>query len=59
MLLVHLDREIASTITTIHVIFDNVRMHKEKQVQVWLATHLRFVFHVLPVHCSWMNQVEK
>jgi transposase len=59
MFLAQLDREIAPTITTIHIVLDNVRMHKGKQVQAWLATHPRFVFHFLPVHCSWMNQVEQ
>ena len=34
-------------------------MHKGKQVQAWLAKHPRFVFHHPPVHCSWMNQVER
>jgi hypothetical protein len=29
----HLDREIALSITTIHVVLDNVRMPKGKQVQ--------------------------
>lgn len=55
----HVDREIAPRITTIHVVLDNVRMHKGKQVQAWLAKHPRFVFHFPPVHCSWMNQVEQ
>jgi DDE superfamily endonuclease len=54
-----LDCEIASHITTIHVVLDNLHMHKGKQVQAWLATHPRFVFHFPPVHCSWMNQVEQ
>jgi DDE superfamily endonuclease/Homeodomain-like domain len=53
------DREMAPHITTIHVVLDNVRMHKGKQVQAWLAKHPRFVFHFPPVHCSWMNQVEQ
>jgi hypothetical protein len=48
-----------SAITTIHVVLDNVRTHKGKQVQAWLAMHPRFVFHFTPVHCSWMNQVEQ
>lgn len=55
----HVDREIAPSITTIHVVLDNVRMHKGKQVQAWLAKHPRFLFHFPPVHCSWMNQVEQ
>ena len=55
----HVEREIAPDITTVHVVLDNVRMHKGKQVQAWLAKHPRFVFHFPPVHCSWMNQVEQ
>jgi transposase len=58
-LLDQLDREIACHITTIHIVLDNLRMHKGKQVQAWLAKHPRFVFHYPPVHCSWMNQVEQ
>jgi transposase len=55
----HLDGEIPEPVTTIHVVLDNVRMHKGKRVQAWLAVHPRFVFHHPPVHCSWMNQVEQ
>jgi len=55
----HVDREVAQHITTIHVVLDNLRMHKGKQVQAWLVKHPRFVFHFPPVHCSWMNQVEQ
>ena len=54
-----LDREIPAGVTVIHVVLDNLRMHKGKQVQAWLAKHPRFVFHHPPVHCSWMNQVEQ
>ena len=54
-----LDREIPASVTVIHVVLDNLRMHKGKQVQAWLAAHPRFVFHHPPVHCSWMNQVEQ
>jgi transposase len=54
-----LDREIPAETTLIHIVLDNLRMHKGKQVQAWLAKHPRFVFHHPPVHCSWMNQVEQ
>lgn len=54
-----LDREIPTHVTIIHIVLDNLRMHKGKQVQAWLAKHPRFVFHHPPVHCSWMNQVEQ
>lgn len=55
----HLDHEIPAHITLIHVVLDNLRVHKGKQVQAWLAEHPRFQFHFTPVHCSWMNQVEQ
>jgi transposase len=54
-----LDAEIPASVTTIHLVLDNLVMHKGKQVQAWLAKHPRFVFHHPPVHCSWMNQVEQ
>jgi transposase len=55
----HVDQELAPHITTVHVVLDNLRMHKGKQVQAWLTKHPRFVLHFPPVHCSWMNQVEQ
>jgi transposase len=54
-----LEREFGPEVTVIPVVLDNLRMHKGKQVQAWLAKHPRFVFHHPPVHCSWMNQVEQ
>lgn len=58
-LLAHLDQTIPATVTTIHLIADNVSVHHGKEVQRWLAAHPRFVAHFTPVHCSWMNQVEQ
>ena len=55
----HVDRESAPVITKIHVVLDNVRIHKGKHVQAWLSQPPRFVLHFPPVHCSWMNQVEQ
>jgi transposase len=55
----YLDRKIPQTIQTIHVVLDNLRVHKAQKVQAWLAKHPRFHFHFTPVHCSWMNQVEQ
>jgi DDE superfamily endonuclease len=54
-----LDRDIPATITTIHLVLDNVRMHTGALVRAWLAAHPRFCCHFPPVHCSWMNQVEQ
>lgn len=55
----YLDREIPAHITLVHIVLDNLKMHKGKKVQAWLVKHPRFVFHHPPVHCSWMNQVEQ
>ena len=58
-LLAYLDQTIPAAITTIHLICDNVSVHRGKEVHQWLARHPRFVPHFTPVHCSWMNQVEQ
>ena len=58
-LLAHLEQTIPATVTTIHLLADNVSVHHGPQVRAWLAAHPRFVPHVTPVHCSWMNQVEQ
>jgi len=55
----YLDRQLPSHITTIHLVLDNLSVHKGKKVQAWLTQHPRFVFYYPPVHCSWMNQVEQ
>ena len=54
-----LDQEIVASITTVHLVLDNLRMHTGALVRAWLAAHPRFVCHFPPVHCSWMNQVEQ
>lgn len=58
-LLEHLDQAIPASITTIHLLADNVSVHHGKLVRQWLAAHPRFVAHFTPVHCSWMNPVEQ
>lgn len=54
-----LAQALPSTVTTIHLLADNVSVHHGKLVQAWLAAHPRFVAHFTPVHCSWMNPVEQ
>jgi transposase len=47
-------------VTVVHVVLDNVRVHKGKPVLARLALHPRFVFfHFTLVHGSWINQVEQ
>ncbi len=55
----HLNDVIPENITNIHIVCDNLRVHKGKQVQKWLKENPCFHFHFTPVHCSWMNQVEQ
>lgn len=54
-----LEQQFPVTVTTIHLVLDNVSVHHGKQVRAWLAEHPRVILHFLPVHSSWMNQVEQ
>jgi transposase len=58
-LLEELDRKTSASITIIHLVCDNISIHRGKRVQAWLHKHPRFKIHFTPVHCSWMNQVEQ
>lgn len=58
-LLAQLEREIPSSIRRIFLVLDNSSIHHGKQVQTWLQSHPRFVCFFVPVHCSWMNQIEQ
>src|SRR5262245_19189260 len=58
-LLDKIDRERPETVTLVHLVCDNLSVHKGKLVQAWLRRHPRFQMHFTPVHCSWMNQVEQ
>ena len=58
-LLEKIDAETPAHITKIHLLCDNVSIHKGKVARAWLAAHPRFAIHFTPVHCSWMNQVEQ
>ena len=57
--LTYLDGQIDPAITRVHLVLDNLRTHKTKAVQTWLAAHPRFLLHFTPVHCSWLNQIEQ
>lgn len=58
-LLERLSAQFDERITTIHLICDNVSVHRGKLVQAWLAKHPRFVLHFTPVHCSRLRRVEQ
>lgn len=42
----------------IHVIVDNLSIHKNKDVKLWLEGKRKFQVHYTPTYSSWLNQVE-
>ena len=58
-LLEAIEKDTPKTVKTIHVVSDNISIHKGKLAQQWLTRHPRFKMHHTPVHCSWMNQIEQ
>jgi transposase len=43
---------------TIHVILDNLAVHKTPLVRAWQQQHPQVHFHFTPTYASWLNQVE-
>jgi hypothetical protein len=43
---------------SLHVIVDNLNIHKNQAAQEWLARHTRVHFHYTPTHASWLNLIE-
>lgn len=58
-LLETIDAATPTEITLIHLVCDNISIHRGKRTRAFLAAHPRFRMHFTPVHCSWMNQVEQ
>src|SRR5580658_2141447 len=42
----------------LHVVLDNLNIHKNDAAQQWLLRHPRVHFHYTPTHASWMNMIE-
>ncbi len=42
----------------LHVVLDNLNIHKNEPAQQWLLQHPRVHFHYTPTHASWMNMIE-
>lgn len=43
----------------IHLVLDNFTTHKSKELKKWLSENENpFIFHFLPFHGSWLNQIE-
>jgi transposase len=42
----------------LHLIVDNLSVHKHSNVRKWLEGHARIKLHFTPTHASWLNQIE-
>jgi transposase len=42
----------------LHMVLDNLNIHKNEAAQRWLERHARVHFHYTPTHASWVNLVE-
>jgi hypothetical protein len=42
----------------LHVIVDNLAVHKHQKIKDWVAGKRRMTMHYTPTYSSWLNQVE-
>jgi transposase len=42
----------------LHVVLDNLNIHKNEAARAWLHRHPRVHFHYTPTHASWVNLIE-
>jgi transposase len=42
----------------LHVVLDNLNIHKNEAAQRWLRRHSQVHFHHTPTHASWVNLIE-
>jgi transposase len=42
----------------LHVIMDNLAVHKHSAVAEWVANRRRLTLHYTPTYASWLNQIE-
>jgi transposase len=43
----------------IHLVLDNLAVHKTPEVKEWMRKHPRFHFHFTPTSSSWLNLIER
>jgi transposase len=48
----------AYPVRELHVVLDNLNIHKNDAAKQWLLKHSRVHFHYTPTHASWMNMIE-
>lgn len=44
--------------SSLHIIADNLSVHKDKDVKEWLSHKRKITLHFTPTYSSWLNQVE-
>src|ERR1019366_9099414 len=42
----------------LHVVVDNLNIHKNEAARRWLVRHPQVHFHYTPTHASWVNLIE-
>ena len=42
----------------LHIIADNLNVHKQKEVTEWINSKKRLAIHYTPTYSSWLNQIE-
>jgi transposase len=42
----------------LHVVVDNLNIHKNEAARRWLSRHRQVRFHYTPTHASWLNLIE-
>jgi transposase len=42
----------------LHIITDNLAVHKSKEVKAWLKPKRKITMHFTPTYSSWLNQIE-
>ena len=42
----------------LHIIVDNLSIHKDKTVKEWLSKRRKMTIHYTPTYSSWLNQIE-
>ena len=42
----------------LHVVVDNLNIHKNEAARRWLSRHPQVRFHYTPTHASWLNLIE-
>src|SRR5699024_5593128 len=52
----HLDRKYRNV--QLHLIMDNLSVHKNKKINKWLAGKRKFHVYLTPTYSSWLNQIE-